>query len=291
MLRLPNFIFIGPSKTGSTWIFELLRSHPKVFVPISKDIYFFDKFFEKGLDWYLKHFKNAKPDQLVGELSHDYFSSKIAIDRISDVFNRKVKLICCLRDPFERALSSYRYFVRNGIASGGFAEEANKHPEIIIEGYYGEHLNYIFEKFPRKNILVLLYDDLCSDPKEFAKQIFDFLGIKPIEDSPLYSKKVNSAAAPRVRLIAKAAKSMAVLLRKAGYPNLVGALKRNELILRALFKEAKSKSHEKSMEIFPSHVISRYNLEIEVLQGLLGANLQHWKLQKVGHEAEDICNH
>ena len=44
-----DFIFLGPSKTASTWIYEAIRSHPDLFVPVTKDIYFFDKYFDKGI--------------------------------------------------------------------------------------------------------------------------------------------------------------------------------------------------------------------------------------------------
>ena len=38
----PDFLYIGPDKSGSTWLYEVLRRHPEVFVPSVKDLYFFD---------------------------------------------------------------------------------------------------------------------------------------------------------------------------------------------------------------------------------------------------------
>ena len=43
-----DFIFVGPSKTASTWIFQILNEHHEVSVPPAKDIYYFDKFYLKG---------------------------------------------------------------------------------------------------------------------------------------------------------------------------------------------------------------------------------------------------
>ena len=44
---LPNFLFIGTAKAGSSWIFEILREHPQVFVPDAKDLHFFDKYYDR----------------------------------------------------------------------------------------------------------------------------------------------------------------------------------------------------------------------------------------------------
>ena len=57
----PNFLFIGAAKTGSSWLYEIMLQHPEIFVPRIKDPYFFDRFYEKGLDWYLRLFAQAPP--------------------------------------------------------------------------------------------------------------------------------------------------------------------------------------------------------------------------------------
>ena len=80
----PNFLFLGPDKTGSSWMFNLLRSHPECFVPRAKDIYFFNKYYHLGWDWYLSHFKNADSFKAVGELSHDYFGSEESANLIQE---------------------------------------------------------------------------------------------------------------------------------------------------------------------------------------------------------------
>jgi hypothetical protein len=58
------FIAIGPPKTGTTWIYTMLKKHPEVTLPPYKEIrYFWAKAFLKniglmkklfGRHWYLK---------------------------------------------------------------------------------------------------------------------------------------------------------------------------------------------------------------------------------------------
>ena len=91
----PNFLFIGPDKSGSTWLYEILRQHPECYVPPIKDIYYFDKHYERGLNWYLSFFKHAElTHKAIGELSHDYLFSKTATDRIANDFPN-IKMIFC----------------------------------------------------------------------------------------------------------------------------------------------------------------------------------------------------
>ena len=69
MSVLPNLIYIGPDKAASTWFFQLFRAHPDIFVTPAKDLYFFDRYFEKGMDWYLQQFEGGEGHQIVAEIS------------------------------------------------------------------------------------------------------------------------------------------------------------------------------------------------------------------------------
>ena len=61
MPRLPNFIYIGPDKAGSSWLHEVLIRHEQVFMPDAKDLYFFDRYYDRGVSWYATQFKDAGP--------------------------------------------------------------------------------------------------------------------------------------------------------------------------------------------------------------------------------------
>ena len=68
----PNFLFIGPDKTGSSWMFHILSRHPDCFVPVAKDIYFFDRYYSKGMGWYLRHFDASEREMtkyIIGTMS------------------------------------------------------------------------------------------------------------------------------------------------------------------------------------------------------------------------------
>jgi len=274
---IPNFLFIGPSRTGSTWIFELLRSHPQICVPIAKDIYFFDQFYHKGRQWYLKKFSSCSPQKIAGEVSHDYFSNSSAIDRIW-AYNPKMKLICCLRDPFERAWSSYKFLQRNGLASKDFMKETGSYPELINESLYYTHLSHILSVFDRSKLLILFFADLRCHPKYFARQIYTFLGVNQDYDSPVIEKIINQSARPRSKKLAKIIKSTAAGVRKWGFPEIVGCFKRNPLILKVLYQEiGQSDTRQDIISHFSHVLVDKFNAEIDQLGYTLNMDLKRWK--------------
>ena len=67
--RLPNFLHIGPGKTGSTWLHEVLIHHPEFYFSEAKDLYFFSRYYDRGLDWYGTQFRDARPEhKIIGEV-------------------------------------------------------------------------------------------------------------------------------------------------------------------------------------------------------------------------------
>ena len=269
-----DFIFLGPSKTASTWIYEAIRSHPSLFVPVTKDIYFFDKYYDRGHAWYDDFFRDAPPGSLCGELSHDYFYNPIAIRRIHDC-NPGVKLICCLRNPFERAYSSYQHLVRVGMFAGSFEEALDEFPFIVDEGKYCSNLRHIFRLFDRDSILILDFDELEHDPACFARRIFSFLGVDEAFVPEVLNRKVNVARDAMSVTLARIAKRSALLLRYFGYSNLLGRLKHSGFVNWIVYRSAAS-SKPKPPVRYPEYLLSLYRAELDGLSQLMQTDYSKW---------------
>lgn len=54
-----TFLMVGCQRCGTTWIDAALRDHPEVFLPAEKQSYFFDRNYDKGIDWYLEKFSSV----------------------------------------------------------------------------------------------------------------------------------------------------------------------------------------------------------------------------------------
>ena len=110
--RLPDFIAVGPARTGTTWLHGVLFQ--RVSLPKgTKETRYFDSFYDKGIDWYRAYFSDCPADRPVGEVAPTYFQKPEVRERIArDVPG--CRIICTLRDPVARAYSLYRVFVREG---------------------------------------------------------------------------------------------------------------------------------------------------------------------------------
>ena len=223
----PTFLFIGPDKTGSSWIYEYLDAHPQCFVPEAKDLYFFDREYHRGLQWYGKFFAPAGPEQTaVGELSHDYILSDQVADRIrADL--PEVKLVSAIRNPIDRTYSHYLYLKRSGLTQAPFAEALETFPELVENSRYSVMLQRYRDRFPDDQLCFLIFEDLRHRPQVFADQLTDFLGIDhmPAEDIGV----VRPASRARSYHLARLMKIGAAGARKLGLQNMVGRLKHGAL--------------------------------------------------------------
>lgn len=221
--RLPTFLFIGPDKTGSSWIFEYLRRHPQCFVPECKDLYFFDQEYHRGIDWYLRFFDEAPVSaRALGEFSHDYLLSGDAAERIARDLPG-IRLITSLRDPVDRTFSHYLYLVRSGLTRKPFWEAVEEFPRLLDNSMYARLLAPYQERFDASRMLYLRFDDLRENVQLFADQICAFLDIDPMPATDI--GVVRAAARPRSHWVAKLLRTGAVAVRRLGFPDLVGLIK------------------------------------------------------------------
>ena len=49
---LPDFVVIGAAKCGTTSFYDLLSRHPYVEPALEKELHYFTKNFDKGIEWY-----------------------------------------------------------------------------------------------------------------------------------------------------------------------------------------------------------------------------------------------
>jgi len=271
---LPNFLYIGPDKSGSTWLYEVLRAHPQCFVPSVKDIYFFDRYYENGLAWYERFFRHAPAGSIaVGELSHDYLFSERAAERIARDLP-DVRLLTFLRDPVERSFSQYLYMIRSGMTRATFPEACAAFPEIIDNSLYFKHLEAYLSRFDRSRIRILLFDDLVSDAPTFATRVLEYLGLEPRLDID-YAVPVLPASRPRSFRAARLAKTGANVARHLGAPRLVGSVKGSRLA-RLLYAPYGDGEKPRLGAEDRLRLIEKFRPEVKCLEELLARDLSHW---------------
>jgi len=190
----PTFLVIGAQKCGTTWLAEMVRQHPEVVVAPVKELHFFDKRenYQRGLAWYRSQFPLHPGARAAGEFTPNYFWTSDgeaepvdarhmrAIPRLAHESLPDLKLIVCLRDPVERAVSAYFHHIRQGRVSEKqrLADVAHLFG-IETMGYYDEHLRNWLEYFPAERFLVLVYEvDLRDENKRSTLQrVFEHIGV------------------------------------------------------------------------------------------------------------------
>lgn len=271
---VPDFLFIGPDKAGSSWLYEVLRRVDGVFVAPAKDLYYFDRYYHMGADWYASQFSGAKEADAVGEISHDYLFSTVAAQRIrSDIPN--VRLIVSLREPVSRAFSHYLYLRRSGLSSESFSDAIDNCPELIAKSSYGRHLKCYMELFSTEQIHVAWFDQLVDDPLSYLNGILQFLSVPTLDEVPV-TGPVRPASAARSAALARFAKAGANLARYFGMPRLVSGVKHNRLVSNLLYKEFRQAERPRISSDERLKAAELLRSDVRLLESVLGKKLPTW---------------
>lgn len=123
----PDFLIVGPQRTGTTWLAHNIKYHPQIFFSQPKELFFFDLlskpshplYTSNDLTWYLKHFENKDwfnkqkwaiknygefyCPKMRGEGTANY--AAMSLDLIENIvkLNPNIKAIIMVRNPIKRA--------------------------------------------------------------------------------------------------------------------------------------------------------------------------------------------
>ena len=229
-----DFIVIGAQKSGTTSLFEYLKGHPELCLPLDKEAPYFshDAELARGWDRYIqKTFATSDPSLRWGTVTTHYMvggvydASGTSTD-IADCYDEQtiprrirerlpdVRLIAILRDPVARAASHHQMAVLSGIEHRAFdeavdellgpesLESSRRDPDestgYVTWGEYGRILAGYMEVFPREQMMVVFTADLEREPEQLLRRIHRFLDVSPnIVPSNLDTRFRQGAAARR----------------------------------------------------------------------------------------------
>lgn len=115
--EFPDFLIIGPQKTGTTALHSFLKLHPSIRSNYPTKEYFEElQFFNgvnylKGINWYLSKFPSRQDNNTnkikIFEKSANYFDNEKVPERVHSLLPN-AKLIVILINPVKRAYSWYQ---------------------------------------------------------------------------------------------------------------------------------------------------------------------------------------
>lgn len=212
-MPLPDFFIVGAAKSGTTSLYNYLKSHPQVHMsPIKEPQHFGSDIGGRGFgefdgsayfardplpemhianverpEDYRRLFEAGPQKKVAGEASTSYLYSRKAAREI----RRSVpgaRIIIILRDPVQRAYSHYLMNQKSGYARHGFIEEVERDmaksekgwgvSDLYVEiGQYYEQVKRYLEEFPRNQVRIMLFEDFIGDPAATMGGICRFLGV------------------------------------------------------------------------------------------------------------------
>lgn len=276
----PTFLGIGAQKCASTWLYDILSDHPQVCLGTKKELDFFSYYFDYGFQWYERQFHRSPEHIAVGEVSPSYFHGAGVPRRVHD-YDRAMRLILCLRDPIDRALSNHRHEVRTGHVAGddlSFEFGLRNNPSYVEQGLYGTHLHRWLDCFPMQQMLVLLVDDIVADPATVARNVYAFLRIDVGHSPRALSSRANESFVDRYKWLAEAKSQARTAVRRVKLDWLwltlgkMGATK----LYRTLNRASPESVIPSMRESTRNQLRQTFEPEIRSLEQILGRSLEGW---------------
>ncbi len=292
---LPNFMILGAAKAGTTTLFNLMKQHPQVHMPFTKEPMFFshDDNYRRGLDWYRRtYFRKAGTCPVRGEATphYLYWSEKVA-ERIRQAYQgRTIRFVVIFRDPVDRAYSWYWNMVREGREDLPFEAALEAEPRRLQEnasrlrrtgsmtyGYargscYASALKPFLDLFPRQDFHFLIQEDLNRDFSHALPRLMKFLDL----DAGITLRQMTSNPAtmprnPRLQSLLQRQSDIREILKA-----LIPLRLRYAIKTRLLSANARPMPYHELDAGLEASLRSQLAPEIRRLEAMIGRDLSAW---------------
>lgn len=200
---MPTFIIIGAPRSGTTSLYYYLRQHPEITMSRVKETNYFSylaSLVEKEYEikpisgWevstrpaYESLFVKNLRTRAIGEATPFYLYVPGVPRQIYHQIPN-VKLILILRNPIDRAYSTYLKNCREGLETRPFEDAIRQelqHPGKVVRsefyyaraGLYTQHITRYLEFFHKDQFKLIFQDDLLRSPQTLLSDLFSFLGV------------------------------------------------------------------------------------------------------------------
>ena len=206
--HFPDFLILGPQRTGTTWIYHNLKRHPCVFLPPDKELYYFSTLGKSGhpkfrfvhledylavmadspRSWLKKSYDSLRKSARLyhpavrGEATASYAAQPPEVIRDICLLNPEVKAILMVRDPVARAWSHGRKDLpRDDANPGGINLEALAGfldgAEQRMLGRYRAMIENWTACLRPGHLLVGDFPAISKEPEELLSRVHTFLGL------------------------------------------------------------------------------------------------------------------
>jgi len=272
---LPSFFIIGPPRTGTSWLHQVLSKRASLSHP-TKETRFFDRHFDRGLDWYGSHYRKAVPGRPVGEIAPIYFASPETRERIAALIPQ-ARIVCTFRNPVDRVVSLYRLKRAYGFIPWNLEEALERDPELMESSRYSAHLKGWRKTFGNSQVMVTMHEDMQADPQGYLDRLVDFVGVPRVTLVASHRRRVLTSedmTEPRNYYLTRGAILLSEWSRARRLDSVIAAAKKLGALKLFVgggtpFPEVPSVQRAKLRELFRP--------DVDELEGMLNRDLSSWK--------------
>lgn len=207
-----SFVIVGAQKSASSFLHLCLADHPGLFMPPGELAFFEDPDYD-AVEYpsFCQHFLERN-GRIAGFRRVSYMGLLSPVSRIQR-HAPSARIIAILRNPVDRAISSYYHNMANGflpllnpekglrhLLDGGWENRYPRSYEVMEFSHYNRQLQHIDSLFPHEQVLVLLHDDLVADPIHAVRTAYAFLGVDPSFTPPALTRRPQAALYNMTRL-------------------------------------------------------------------------------------------
>lgn len=181
----PNVVVHGFGRCGTSYLWDILKQHPNIFIPKVKEINYFNNTWyatmrtknpkrKFGDDWYLSFFDTDK--KVVMDFSVWDAYDLDSAQRVKKLLG-EVKAIFIIRNKEDHANSVYRFRLSKPTIPNISFKEYKKVYDYKSESDFKTMMKPYKQRF--KKVLVISLEEIKKDKKNTLKKVTDFLELKP----------------------------------------------------------------------------------------------------------------
>lgn len=280
-MTLPHFVGVGTMKSGTSWLNNVLATHPDIYIP-KREIHYFDRYMDRGQKWYEGNFPDgdkARSYRVIGEFTPSYMAYAHAARAISTLMPA-AKIIVSLRNPVDRTYSEYTGYSKTHREKISFDQFLAEHPKAVTRSLYFDQTRRLLDFFPRDRILFLRFEDFVKDNKSLLQTLADFLDVSEEGFNLAAARSTNSSYRPRYPALFATLVSTQRALEHRGVHGLLPLA--HKLGIRKLFApEGGSQDPNARLPSLPDErrreLYDVFAQDIVALEGLLGESFAEWQ--------------
>ena len=317
---IERFVFVvGAPRCGTTTMARMLQAHPQILFPFLKEPHFFAQHDLRGVDEaelrrvvehdYLDHFfSEPEGERRIGaDCSVSYLYAPELLEPVLKLWPDS-RFVVGVRDPLTFLPSLHKRLIFTGDESIRLFEDAwaavpdraagRRIPWSTIDprwlrydeaARYATYVERLFAAVGKERCLVMVFDDLISDPAAQHARLIAFAELRPVPAPEIGSERASKAV--RYPLLQKLLKRPPRLLlpylasrryygrfdRTAGKEAEAGQPSKRQSLRKRILRWNKIEDEKRPVPLAVQREIeAHFRPEIDRLGTLIGRDLSHW---------------